>query len=396
MAGNYSFELAGTLQGTALDWTVETSTSGYGYGAFDTVMSGLDVVSWDPAEDFEDHWFMPALVHAMPDTVHGVTAPDATAVWAEVYTLLIDCLAQYKAHVRFVGFVHLAADVVNIPAYGDPITSTEAINLANALKDAFNSHIADRWLYHGKTDVQTVITTADADGVATCAALANAIKAALNAHELLTSFGDSNDAWKDEYEVSDLEEMVVADYATSGVVDHEAFEAGWALPDLVSSGKIAAQTDQIRTDGGPLWPIGHVQLLDNFDYVESERMAGYPEDFESGWLLPGSDVEYPNTNFKFEYWDETNQEWRYVDSRNLELFHIGEPPDWYVLDPDKAEWQFATGGYPAETFELDWRHNDIGYGNYYDQDEDEWRFEPSQISLGVTETFESGWTLTWS
>lgn len=86
---------------------------------------------------------------------------------------------------------HSAADVIAIAAYAsspaEPANLTEVQNVLNEVKADFNTHIANATPHRGvggagRATIATV-TTADASDQTTANALANALKAALNAHD---------------------------------------------------------------------------------------------------------------------------------------------------------------------------------------------------------------------
>lgn len=72
-------------------------------------------------------------------------------------------------------------DTVNAVATADATDEASAVALANAIKAAYNLHIADR-NFHKVADTTNAVATANATALASAITLANALKAAYNAH----------------------------------------------------------------------------------------------------------------------------------------------------------------------------------------------------------------------
>lgn len=118
-----------------------------------------------------------------------VTAADASnlATSKTLAKALADALIAHGASTD----KHSAADSIQIAAYAsspaEPADLTEVQAVLNEVKSKFNTHIANATPHRGvggagKATIGTV-TTADATDQTTANTLANALKAALNAHD---------------------------------------------------------------------------------------------------------------------------------------------------------------------------------------------------------------------
>ncbi len=118
-----------------------------------------------------------------------ITSPDASSLSTSqaLAKELADDLVAHGASTD----KHSSADAITISAYSSspavPANLTEVQAVLNEVKTKFNAHIANATVHRGvtgagKATVGTV-TTADASDQTTANALANALKAAMNAHD---------------------------------------------------------------------------------------------------------------------------------------------------------------------------------------------------------------------
>lgn len=125
--------------------------------------------------------------------------------------------------------------------------------------------------------------------------------------------------------------------------------------------KITAITQDSNPTGAVVFDLeqrrNHVQLLDTFEYLDSEQGPNGGEPFSVGWLLPGNASAMPNNRFEQQYWDGT--EWRF---------------DYTVRGPGELEHLFFG---ITETYESDWRGNDTFFAKYYDGSK--WRFKDDTV-----------------
>ena len=133
------------------------------------------------------------IVHHQPDVAHLITTPDASALDSSKALAMALALAiplhgaDAKAHVA-ADVIAQAAAWTSAPAL--PADLTEVQNILNELKTDLNTHVAasaphrNVWGTPGVNGAITAkaITTANASDQGTANALANALKAFLNAH----------------------------------------------------------------------------------------------------------------------------------------------------------------------------------------------------------------------
>jgi hypothetical protein len=407
--GNFSFELRGVAKGTAEDWSVDTVSSDERIGAFDETYgpgdsfwgssiwgedyysTGLILWSWDPWEDFEEYWNLPHHVHSEPDTVNVVTAPDATVGdWPSQRALISDLWEQFKGHIQTTGYVHLSLDTDNFIPLSAPDDLVQAIGFTNLFSvllywDGFPGtgtnpigHFTMWGLLgvHDKEDVLNRPTLGECYNEATMVALANHLKAKFNAHLATTSYGPTVEDARFAFENSDLEQMLVRD------LRYENFERGWAIPDILPytfdyppfPERQERQIDMVTVDWGvgggggwgftspwpvtgwgnikwgagtpPSWKTGHEEFLGDLSDIMIEEAIPGGERFEHGWKLPGTSGTWYNERFVAEFWDITNEEWRFRNGRTL----LGI----------------------TENFESGWKDNEEGATRYWDGSE--WRF----------------------
>lgn len=120
----------------------------------------------------------------------AITTPDASgaggALTAAQVLLANAIKAAYNAHVALGTPTHLAADATNVTSTANATDEASAITLANELKADFNAHIVSGTFHSvggaGGVAAPAVIATADASNTATLTALLNAMKAAMNRH----------------------------------------------------------------------------------------------------------------------------------------------------------------------------------------------------------------------
>lgn len=116
----------------------------------------------------------------------AVTTADATNT-ATANTLLNAIKAAFNLHLADTD-EHLAADATNVIAAANATDEASGITLANELKADFNLHQALQAAHVGHLGgvgglaVPAAIATADASNEATLVALANVVKAAVNRH----------------------------------------------------------------------------------------------------------------------------------------------------------------------------------------------------------------------
>lgn len=104
------------------------------------------------------------------------------------------------------------------------------------------------------------------------------------------------------------------------------------------------------------WPDGHEEFLSVFEYIDGQ--LGIKDTFEANWLLPGSVAGKTNGAFHAKYWQSADEEW---------AFRSG---------------QLSAG--IIESFEEDWKDNEVGTAAYWSGSE--WRFLDSQLwAFGVEE-----------
>ena len=109
----------------------------------------------------------------------SVTAPSAT----DLATSLVR-LTQVIGLARFHfgdTLAHKVADVTALPAVSDPQALASAITAANALKAAYNTHIAST-TYHYNADATNATASANASDQATLNTLVNELYTDLTAH----------------------------------------------------------------------------------------------------------------------------------------------------------------------------------------------------------------------
>lgn len=122
------------------------------------------------------------LPHLAATTAVGTA--DATNT-ATAVTLVNAIKAAYNAHIASTTY-HAAADATNAASSSDATNEATGITLANELKGDFNAHIV-LTAAHGAVGgagsfTPATVTTTDASDEATLVALANALKAAVNRH----------------------------------------------------------------------------------------------------------------------------------------------------------------------------------------------------------------------
>ena len=360
---NDSFETAGTNQGEAANWDIDSVAGGFGFGAVNDATT-----TFDSAESFEKTWYLSMRVHQQADTANEETTANASDE-ATAVALANSLKYKYRAHRTNHADVHIDPDVINYVSVDKATDTASAILLANAIKSAYNAHV---WSYpsvHRKWDSQYVVATADATDLSSLIALLNDLKTKYNLHIALVTYGDSNDAALFSFESAHL-----AAGSYHGDITAESFEQGFAIPDILPLVKPAEpdrqeeQADMVSVDdpGNVSWPEGHVQFLNFFSYLETE--SGIIDSFESHWYLPGSNSGYNNLWFVMSYFDEATGTFRFGADA------------------------LASG--ITDTFESDWRHNQDGFAAYYDGSQ--WRFTASQVELfdiTVEDFDQAEWTL---
>lgn len=351
---NNSFETAhATNQGEAADWTVSSTCQPEGIGLFDD-----KTTSWLPWETFGGEWRIPFVVHTEADTVNVIATVDATDLNSAI-TLANVITTAYTDHVLLIDNVHLTADLTYSISAPMATSQPTLIALLNNQKAMFNLH-AIYGAVHGKQDVATLITTADASDLSTCITLVNAIKAQFNDH--LDNVGAGDYAVGALFGFTDA--LISAGTFSDGGLSYENFERSWAVPDLFPLP--ADQQKQVSTElATTSWPGGHVQFLQNFEHIVTE--IGTTQTFETDWKLPGSLADATNSRYLARYYAPSG-DWSFTAAQ----LRLGV----------------------SDAFEADWGNNDAWATKYWSGTE--WRFLTGHLdSTGnITETFEASWTLT--
>lgn len=339
---NLSFEIPGTTQGSAQSWAATLISGSEALGIFNA--DGL--VSWDYIESFEKGFYLPYHVHGQADSI-SITAPNATN-WATAYTLLADIADKYEKHCLTSGNIHLRKDYTWVRYVWAPDSPDEAMDAANTLREAIYSsgnfgfprgHLVAWPLVHRKGDFVNIPTSPPATDETSTVNLTNELKIRLNAHFILIHYGLTNEASKFAFEDSDLDPGLFGDST------YESFEHGWSIADLVpifiADQRVMVAMDVLATS----WLQGHVEFLGNLDYVATEHSP--LENFEFGFLLPGSSPAWPNDKFKLRYYDGALGHFRFTDIQLEESLF--------------------------ENFESGWKQCEIGKNKYWDGTK--WRFK---------------------
>jgi len=122
-------------------------------------------------------------IHGLADAADQVATDDATDPTTG-YALANALKAAYNLHIaKTAGNVHWAADVTNDVAAADADSEGKLITLTNEIKTDFSAHfIFLTGNTHRYPDTKEVYLPADATNYATCYAILNAIKPKYNAH----------------------------------------------------------------------------------------------------------------------------------------------------------------------------------------------------------------------
>ena len=110
-------------------------------------------------------------------TFSSLSGSDADATTAALNAAYEIAWVFYKH--RTSSLEHVAAESATAPA--KPATLAAAYTLINAVKAAYNTHIAST-SYHFNADSSNEVSTTDASSLSTLQTLANAFKTKLNAH----------------------------------------------------------------------------------------------------------------------------------------------------------------------------------------------------------------------
>lgn len=359
---NLSFEVAGTSQGSADDWSTVLASEEEGIGTFNDL-----TVTWDSAESFEKGFRLPMYVHMPSETdPQLVTEDDATDETSAL--LLVDDLGKtYQAHLEDLTR-HLAFDYYSILYMVAPSTLAMAIVFANAIKSMmYNTGVdgnpqghLDAWpgapayvpRAHRKQDIVNRIVADDATEINSLCTLANEIKVKLNLHIELEGYGLFNESARFAFSVSDLQAS-----AFPGGLTYETFGRTWSIGAMVDSGKLSAESDLVMADAD--WAEGHEQFLDNLDFLRVQYTT--PDRFEKNWSLPGTGLP-TNDNFWLRFYDKVNEEWRIPDTlRDLGIIE-----------------GFVTG----------WKNCEIGESKYYNSFDKYWRFLDPQLDPSGFDSYE--------
>ena len=121
-----------------------------------------------------------AKVHNVPDN-NAVSAADAVAGFEAGQVALANALkAAYGTHIADTN-EHDSADATNTVSAADATDEATAITLANELKADYNGH-RTQGSVHANNDTTNIVTSADATDEASLVTLLNELKSEYNAH----------------------------------------------------------------------------------------------------------------------------------------------------------------------------------------------------------------------
>jgi len=336
---NLSFERADTQKGAADNWPIGESF----YGIIPAIFcaDAEPPTDWDPWESNERQWRLPYVVHNEVDPGHAISAPAAGNL-AEAITLANELRADLNGHMLLKGYTHLQSSPHSLIEINDATEVNSLVVMANAVKAAYNAHLDST--AHFRLDTPNYVSTANATDEGTAITLANALRTAYIAHRIQIGFGHMNE--------NALFELTDADISRGTFHDallKEGFEFGWAIGDMLATKEL--QELQVSTDDSALWPIGHVELLDKLENLVSQPAnAGVPEDFEIGWYLPGDNaVHFPNDYMWRRY--KVGGTWNFPDDRLqqgiADSFETGWGADtFFARYWSGTEWRFVEDTVP--------------------------------------------------
>jgi hypothetical protein len=159
------------------------------------VVSGFDgciELEQEEITDYEAH-IGSTTYHDAADTTNVVTE---IGVILEIYTLLDELKVDYEAHrVYLTGSCHAGTDAVNTISAANATTKALAVALSNDLRTQYIANFANVTTHHGAEDTvgvaaATAVAVLDGDSTWTeIAAAADALRAAYEAHRVLTAGG---------------------------------------------------------------------------------------------------------------------------------------------------------------------------------------------------------------
>lgn len=140
--------------------------------------------------------------HVTPDILNTVLSPNAVDL-ATMITLANDVAARYSAHRTYPG-AHVVNDTVNVVAVPLCFDLPTAIALLNDIKGKFNAHLQYVWMpssigSHQGVDRFNEVVAPDATDLSSSIVLANALKTAFNAHLSQTDSHAAFDLAADSY-----------------------------------------------------------------------------------------------------------------------------------------------------------------------------------------------------
>jgi hypothetical protein len=419
---NKSFETVGTIQGQADQWTVETQSSQVNIATFEDTTT-----AWDPFEDMEEGWRRPSIVHQEVDLKSVVTESDATNL-TTLTALTNELIVKYNQHIGFAQNIKGTGDSVSAPdgadkqtlicdeekfdstdaTYERNLTITRMTNATNngvfTITDYVDENtvkyvnalgVVETYAFEWELEVLGPHLSPDvlnkvylgivAEDLDTLKAALHIIKLWYNLH--IDYWPEVHGKWDNQNVVtlasppSDLSEaMALANDIKAKFNTHLSLQgygdtntdAVFTLPDTVEYAVFVPDEDMEWENFERNWsipdlyatPTEQAWLVTVDDAAVSwptghmdfrnvfeyiGSEVGIEESFNNSWFLPGSDVEMPNELFYGRYYDEANEEWSY------------------------SEVQLTSG--IIEDFSSGWRDNDVGLDLYWDSHNEEWTLD---------------------
>lgn len=316
-------------------------------------------------------------VHQKWDTQNAVSSPDAGDL-ATTITLLTEFRSVFNAHVALMGYGDTNSDAAFEFAGG-------VLGAGGFLPDLSVEGFEQRWdlaaMYATAEEQSTVVTM---PGPGTVQVEIGSIPNNGDYFTITDDVGttvtfeyDDDDVWTtgrvridlDDPEgpvttIAEAREVTVAAILGTSLAITVSEPTDEIFTFVLNSG---GRVDSTTLDEGttsdhftvtlfvqPSWPVGHMEFLDRFEYIQSE--FGGRDHFQEDWLLPGANAAYPNQAFTGVYY--ADEEWHFP----VGLTELGI----------------------TETFESGWRDNDAALAAYWSGTE--WRFDssarPTQYELG--------------
>lgn len=321
---------------------------------------------------FNDHMGRWPGAHTKWDLLNLIEAPQSTDL-ATTITLLTELRTDFNAHVQLMGYGGTTSDA--IMAFAATHLSQGGFP-PDLLAESYE-RLWDIGDMHPTPEEQAVVVTMDGPGSVTI--VINAIPS----DGLYYSVSDGETTIVFEFDNNgdyspDRTQVDIAGVSTVGEVRYiMAGELSISGLDLIIDEPFSNTIILTRSDGGrvseetfdggtagpyftitfpsvPTWPVGHIEFLDMFEHLASEK--GITDGLELSWLLPGSDASYPNDQFAA----------RYISAEGFGF----------------TESHLIVG--TTENFESGWRDNETAITKYWAGNQ--WKFNylaiPTQVEVG--------------